>query len=128
MSLIMNKTLWFAKGAQTDDDIETGWYNVEVLNGCQFFIRYENGAVDCEAIIFLSPADAHGRDGITDDDRYDYASKEYELLASGDHSELGFFDPPAVMDRPFKSFKIEFAPDDDLGRLWFCLCPNGARE
>ena len=127
MSLIRNATQWFSKGGDltaAGGPYVFGWYNAEVLNAAQFFLKY-TGAQSTTVDVKVSPAEAHGRDV---DPSEANANDDIEALASGDHSAEGFFDPPSQMDRPFQSFEVTLTVAADITDVYFGLCTNGAGE
>jgi len=126
MSTILNVTKWFIKRADKSAATYTfGPFNVEDLNGSQFFLKYTN-AVNTTVNVRASLFEANGRDndGV---DPFAHANN-YETLAAltiGDNSAEGFFDPPAVFDRPFKSFEVDIIVAGTIADCVFGLGCNG---
>jgi hypothetical protein len=125
MSLIQTVTQWFKKGIDVSDRTYTSaWYNSEILNGGQFFLKY-TGAVNVAVELHISPADAQGHQGIDPADCYDVVVG----VASANNSALGFFNPatPSSFDRPFKSFRVKMTTASNITTCYFCACANGVQ-
>jgi hypothetical protein len=128
MSALQEVTQWFEKGTtKTAATYTYGPFNAEDLNSCQFFLKY-TGAVNTTVNIRVSPADAYGF--TISPDGYDVFSdsalyEESTVLASGDNSAEGFFNPATAMDRPFKSFYISFVVAAQITGCYFAICRAG---
>lgn len=126
MSLLHSQTSWFIKGDdKTAATYTFGPFNFDVLNACQFYLKY-TGAVNTTVNVLVSPCEAFGRDVGEDPFANAALYKSYEALAAGANAAQGFFDPPTVMDRPFKSAKVQIVVAGSITGVWFGLCSNAA--
>jgi hypothetical protein len=105
-----------------------GPFNIEMLNGAQWFLKYTN-AQNTTVNVLLSPYEAHGRDyptpgtdPFTDANAYETV----EQLASGNNSAAGWFDPTTDLDRPVKSFKVQLVVAGTIANCHFAVCSNAA--
>lgn len=125
MSLIQSVTQWFKKGIDVGNGTYTSdWYNSEILNGGQFFLKY-TGAVNVAVELHISPADARGHQDVDPADCYDVVVG----VASADNNDLGFFNPatPSSFDRPFKSFRVKMTIASNITDCYFAACANGVQ-
>lgn len=125
MGLIQTVTQWFYKKetvAAGSPVLTTSWYNAEILNGAQFFLKY-TGAVNTTVVLELSPAEANGRDSVAPADAF----HSITALSSGNNGAQGFFWPatPSAFDRPFKSWRLKFTAASQITNCVLALCGNG---
>ena len=125
MGLVQSQTTWWYKaGAITAAaGFTSGWYNLEVLNAAQFFLKY-TGSSNVAVFIDISPADAYGRCGVSPGD----ALEAVTALAAGANNTEGFFFPasPTPFDRPFASGRVRLTATGDITSVYFAMCSNAA--
>lgn len=126
MGLILSQTTWLQQATSllvANSPIQTEWYNAEVLNGAQMFLKYSSVA-NVAVNLHLSPADAYGRCGIDPANAYDTLA----ALASGANGGEGFFFPaaPSIFDRPFASWRLELVLSANITLCYFAYCANAA--
>ena len=127
MGLIQTVTQWFQKNEavlSANSPVQSEWYNSEILNGGQFFLKY-TGTSNVGVNLHLSPADAHGNKGVDPADCYDVV----QGVAAGANGGLGWFNPatPSSYDRPFKSFRVELTVSANITACYFAMCSNGVQ-
>ena len=124
MSLLESQTTWwFTAEAVTTAGFTSGWYNAEVLNAAQFFLKY-TGASNVGVLVDISPAEAHGNGLVTPAN----ALEAITALTSGANGSEGFFFPasPTSFDRPFKSFRVRMTVSANITACYFAMCANAA--
>ncbi len=124
MSLIQSQTTWWFKAeAVTTAGFTSGWYNAEVLNGAQFFLKYA-GVSNVGVLVDISPAEARGNGPVSPAD----ALEAITALTSGANGSEGFFFPaaPTSFDRPFKSFRVRMTVSANITLYYFAICQNAA--
>ena len=122
MSLIESQTTWwFVNEAVTTAGFTSEWYNAEVLNGGQFFLKY-TGTSNVGIFVDISPAEAHGNGLVLPAN----ALEAITALTSGANGSEGFFNPatPSPFDRPFKSFRVRMTVSSNITACYFSLCAN----
>ena len=124
MSLIESQTIWWYKNeAVTTAGFTSEWYNSEVLNAAQFFLKYA-GASNVGVLVDISPAEAHGNGLVEPADALDTIM----ALTSGANGSKGFFFPaaPTSFDRPFKSFRVRMTVSSNITACYLAMCANAA--
>lgn len=124
MSLLESQTTWWFKAESvTTAGFTSGWYNAEVLNAAQFFLKY-TGVSNVGVLVDISPAEAHGNGPVDPADALDAIT----ALASAPNGSEGFFFPasPTSFDRPFKSFRVRMTASANITLCYFGICQNAA--